>query len=71
MLQSMGLQRVRCDIVTEQQQQSFDVRLLGLLSAKKKKKKKKFLYTLAPPLRLRNSPSELSERFYPGLKCTK
>ena len=38
MLQSMGLQKVRCDIVTEQQQ-SFDVQLLGLLSAKKNKKK--------------------------------
>ena len=38
MLQSMGLQKVRCDTVTEQQQ-SFDVQLLGLLSAKKKKKK--------------------------------
>ena len=37
MLQSMGLQRVRRDIMTEQQQQSFDVQLLGLLSEKKKK----------------------------------
>ena len=46
MLQSMGLQKVRCDIVTEQQQ-SFDVQLLGLLSAKKTKKK--LLYTLVPP----------------------
>ena len=74
MLQSMGLQRVRRDIMTEQQQQSFDVQLLGLLSEKKKNNNtnhKRLLYTLAPPLLLRNSPSELSERFYPGLKCTK
>ena len=46
MLQSMGLQKVRHDIVTKQQQ-SFDVQLLGLLS--EKKKKKTLLYTLAPP----------------------
>ena len=47
MLQSMGLQKVRCDIVTEQQQ-SFDVQLLGLLSAKKKQKKKQKKTPLYP-----------------------